>query len=220
MNKIRYSVSGRNVFIRIAVTLMILSVLFRLMGYWGFWKNQTACFNYMQLLLPALSCIIYAVMLLKIGEKHFAFTLIPVYMGVVFFVVKAVDMKLFPMILCIAVSVLFGVVYTLTVFGGLPSKWALIGITAVPLLYQLIVRDGATLLAKENSMTMAEFIPELSILCILTALLLTAIAMKKYTPEDPDAIMGDVEGENTPETAEVSTLPESIAETPQEETEK
>lgn len=38
--KIRYSVSRKNFFVKLAVIFMILSALCRFLGYWGFWSNH------------------------------------------------------------------------------------------------------------------------------------------------------------------------------------
>ncbi|MDO4815711.1 MAG: hypothetical protein Q4A83_03790 [Bacillota bacterium] len=224
MDKIRYNVNGKSLLVRLAAVLMLLSAMFRVMGYWGFWKEQTECFGYMQILLPIVCNIAFAVMILYFGEKCFSLTLIPVLMGVAFFVVKATDMKVFPMLVCVIVSVLAGVIYLATVFGIVKTKWLLAAVIGVPLLYQLIIRDGATILAKENAMTMDEFIPELSILCILLSLLLVVFAMKKRKPEELEAVNGEIFGDEyiaedakDKNETENAALPEEKTETSLEE---
>ena len=224
MDKIRYNVNGKNLLVRLAAVLMLLSAMFRIIGYWGFWKTQSECFGYMQILLPIVCNIAFAVMILYCGEKHFSLTLIPVLMGVVFFVVKATDMKVFPMLACVIVSVLVGVVYFATVLGIVKTKWLLTAAFGVPLIYQLIFRDGATLLAKENAMTMEEFIPELSVLCILISLLLVVFAMKKRKPEEAEAVDGEIFGDEyiaednqDKNETEKAALPEEKSEASREE---
>ena len=224
MDKIRYNVNGKSLLVRIAAVLMLLSAMFRIIGCWGFWKTRTECFGYMQVLLPIVCNIAFAAIILYCGEKHFSLTLIPVLMGVVFFIVKATDMKVFPMLVCVIVSVLAGVIYFATVFGIVKTKWPLTAVFGVPLLYQLIFRDGATLLVKENSMTMDEFIPELSILCILISLLLVVFAMQKRKPEEVESVDGEIVGDeyivedirDNNET-EIAALPEEKSEASREE---
>lgn len=224
MDKIRYNVNGKSLLVRLAAVLMLLSAMFRIIGCWGFWKTQSECFGYMQVLLPIVCNIAFAAMILYCGEKHFSLTLIPVLMGVAFFVVKATDMKVFPMLVCVIVSVLAGVIYFATVLGIVKTKWLLAAAVGVPLLYQLIFRDGATLLAKENAMTMDEFIPELSILCILISLLLVVFAMKKKKPEEGEALDGEIFGEEyiaednqDKDETEKAALPEEKTEASREE---
>lgn len=225
MFKVKYSLNGKGFIAKIVTLLLCLSVLFHVMGCWGFWNDQDESFIYMQILLPIVACILFAVMLMLWGEKHLALTIIPVLAGAAFFVVKATTMSLLPMVLCIVVSVIVTLVYMLTMLGAIETKWMLVPCIALPLLYQLIIRDGATLLAKENAMTMEEFIPELSVLCLLTALLLVALAMKKVKPADivktdEDAILGiedAAEEKAAEEKKEEITLPDSEKEAPQEE---
>lgn len=186
--KIRYKVDGKGIFARLAAICMLLSMVFRLMGYWGFWNKQTAFFCYMQILLPILCGILFIVILLYLGKKAFWLTVIPVCLGAVFFIVKSADFDgFFKTVLCIVVSVLTAVVYTSVIFGKVKSKWLLVPVFGLPLLYQLIIRDGATFLAREGAMTLNEFIPELSVLLILLSLLLTVFAMKKRKPDDETA---------------------------------
>lgn len=209
--KIRYRVSGKSIFVRISAVLMIVSMVFRVMGYWGFWKNQTPAFCYMQILLPILCGILYIVIILYLGERAFWLTVIPVILGAVFFIVKSTDFDgIFKTVLCMAVSVLTVIVYTATVFGKIRSKWLLAPLFGLPLLYQLIIRDGATILAREGAMSLNEFIPELSVLCILLALLMTVFAMKKRVPE----VTETVEGETVVEEFEAADLLEKPKEQP------
>lgn len=221
MYKVKYSVNGKSLFVRIAAVLMLLSVMFRLIGYWGFWKNQSACFGYMQILLPILCNIAFAVLIVYFGEEHFALTLIPVVLGAVFFIVKATDMNVIPMLVCMVMTALTVVVYIATVLGGIESKWILAGVFGVPLLYQLIIRDGATIVAAENAMPMDKFIPELSLLCILTALLLVVFAMKKVVPGEPEIFEGEIVDGDSPVEEIVGTeepaLLENKCETSQED---
>lgn len=186
--KIRYKVDGKGIFARLAAICMLLSMGFRLMGYWGFWNKQTAFFCYMQILLPIVCGILFIVILLYLGKKSFWLTVIPVCLGAVFFIVKSADFDgFFKTVLCIVVSVLTAIVYTSVIFGKAKSKWLLVPVFGLPLLYQLIIRDGATFLAREGAMTLNEFIPELSVLLILLSLLLTVFAMKKRKPDDETA---------------------------------
>ena len=192
MQKTRYRVNGKSIIIRIAAVLMYLAVVFRLLSCWGpLWKGADVFFVTTQVALPVVSCLLFAVMIRKLGEKLFVLTFIPVLMGVVFFVIYATTLSVISMIVCIIVSVVVAVVYTTTVMGGFDTKWFLPPLFGVPFLYRLIVKDAATIMVKENAMSLGEFIPELSILCMLLSLLLVSFAMKKKKPpvDDGTAIL-------------------------------
>ena len=87
--KIRYSVSRKNFFVKLAVIFMILSALCRFLGYWGFWSNQTAGFVTFQIVLPILCNLLFIVLVLYAGRRFFSLTFIPVILGVMFFIIKA-----------------------------------------------------------------------------------------------------------------------------------
>ena len=87
--KIRYSVSRKNFFVKLAVIFMILSALCRFLGYWGFWSNQTAGFVTFQIVLPILCNLLFIVLVLYAGRRFFSLSFIPVILGVMFFIIKA-----------------------------------------------------------------------------------------------------------------------------------
>ena len=49
----------------------------------------------------------------------------------------------------------------------------------LPLLYHIFVEDRNTLLANENAMSLGDWLPEISVLCVMMSLLLICFAMKK-----------------------------------------
>lgn len=189
--KIRYSVDGKSFLIKASVFFMVVSMVFRIMGYWGFWKTRTPAFCYMQILLPIVCGILFIVFVLFLGKRAFWITSVPVVLGAIYFVVMSTDLKgILPTVLCVAVSVLTVIVYCTTVFGKGRKKWALIAIFSITLLYHLLIKDRTTILAQEGAMTLNEFIPELSILCIIISLLIMTLAMRKRVPEAVETVEG------------------------------
>jgi len=90
-------------------------------------------------------------------------------------------------VLCIALYLLVGVLYCGTVFGVIPTKWPLVPLFALPFLYHVCIEDVAKLRDTVNPLTFSEGLQEMSVLCIMLALLMTAIAMKKKKPALEDA---------------------------------
>lgn len=192
MEKIRYSVSGKNVFAKIAAFLLALSVLFRLVGYWGFWNDQTPTFCYVQILMPVIGCILFIVILLYLGNKAFTLSVIPVVLGVVYFIVRSMDFgSVWQTILCVAVCLLTVIVYTSTVFGSISTKWVLLPVFGLTVLYQILVKDRALLFPKEGSVSIEELVSELSVICIMLAMLFIVFAMKKRSPEKLESVEGE-----------------------------
>ncbi len=178
--KLRYSVSRKNFFVKLSAFFMLLSMLCRLLGYWGFWANQTSDFVLTQILLPVLCNLLFVVVILYMGRRFFALSCVPVILGVVFFIIKALGFdSVIHMILCICLYLAVAIIYTATVFGVIRTKWLLAPLFGLPLLYHIFVDDLSTLRADENAMSLGEWLPEISVLCIMLSLLLICFAMKK-----------------------------------------
>lgn len=178
--KLRYSVSRKNFFVKLSAFFMLLSMLCRLLGYWGFWANQTSDFVLTQILLPVLCNLLFVGVILYMGRRFFALSCVPVILGVVFFIIKALGFdSVIHMILCICLYLAVAIIYTATVFGVIRTKWLLAPLFGLPLLYHIFVDDLSTLRADENAMSLGEWLPEISVLCIMLSLLLICFAMKK-----------------------------------------
>lgn len=178
--KLRYSVSRNNIFVKLSAFFMLLSMLCRLLGYWGFWSNQTSDFVLTQILLPLLCNLLFALVILYMGRRFFALSCVPVILGVVFFIIKALGFdSVIHMILCICLYLAVAIIYTATVFGVIRTKWLLAPLFGLPFLYHIFVEDRNTLLANENAMSLGEWLPEISVLCIMLSMFLICFAMKK-----------------------------------------
>lgn len=178
--KLRYSVSRKNIFVKLSAFLMLLSMLCRLLGYWGFWANQTTDFILTQILLPILCNLLFAAVILYVGERYFSLSFIPVVLGVIFFIIKALGFdSVLHMILCICLYLAVALIYTATVFGIIRTKWLLVPLFGLPFLYHILVEDRNTLLANENAMSLGDWLPEISVLCVMLSLLFICFAMKK-----------------------------------------
>lgn len=190
--KIRYSVSSRNFFTKLSAVLMGLAVVLRLLAYWGFWNNKSTDFIYTQIALPILSCLLFVAVILFCGKRFFALTAIPVLMGVVFFIIKSIGFESWiHTVLCIALYILVAALYTATVFGVVRTKWLLAPLFGLPLLYHIFIEDRNTLLANENAMSIGEWLPEFSVLCIMAALFFITFAMKRKQPKTLERVEGE-----------------------------
>lgn len=177
--KIRYSVSRKNFFVKLAVIFMILSVLCRFLGYWGFWSNQTAGFVTFQIVLPILCNLLFIVLVLYAGRRFFGLTFIPVILGVMFFIIKAFGFdSILHTILCICLYLAVAFIYTATVFGVIRTKWLLAPLFGLPLIVHIYL-DRDMIAPKGQTVALAELLPEISVLCIMAALLCICVAMKR-----------------------------------------
>ena len=74
-----------------SVTMMALSVVFRLIGCWGLWTDTG--FAYTQIALPVLSGLLFILAVLLLGRVALWSTVLPVLLGVVFFIIKAMGFE-------------------------------------------------------------------------------------------------------------------------------
>jgi hypothetical protein len=81
------------------------------------------------------------------------------------------------------------------VFGKIRTKWVLVVTIGTPLVYHLAVQDRTTLLNASTPATLVQWMPELSAMSFLIALLFTALAMDKVPPPpqyDPRAELAQI----------------------------
>lgn len=173
----KFFVDKNSALIHAAVIFMALSAVFRLAGCWGMLGDRF--FAATQLALPLICNLLFIVCVLLLGSRAFWLTSVPVILGVVFFIIKSFTFtSVLHTILCILLYVLVAVLYTATAFGVIPTKWFLVPLFGLPLIYHIAAEDVAAL--RDASVTVASALQEISVLCIMTALLLTALAMKKH----------------------------------------
>lgn len=178
-DKIRYSVSKSSFFVKLAVIFMMLSVLCRFLGYWGFWSNQNSSFIIFQIALPILCSLLFVVLILYAGRRLFSLMFIPVLLGVMFFIIKAFGFdSILHTILCICLYLAVAFIYTATVFGVIRTKWLLAPLFGLPLIVHIYL-DRDMIAPADKAVELSELLPEISVLCIMAALLCTCFAMKR-----------------------------------------
>lgn len=174
----KFYVDKTGALVHAAVIFMALSAAFRLVGCWGLWTDQF--FAAAQIALPLICNLLFILCLLLFGGRAFWTTAIPVVLGVVFFIIKSVSFESWVhTVLCILLYILVAVLYTATAFGVIRTKWLLVPLFGLPLIYHLAVEDAAALRDTVHPVTFSAGMQEISVLCIILALLLTALAMKK-----------------------------------------
>lgn len=172
----KFYVEKNSALVHAAVIFMALSAVFRLVGCWGMWGNQF--FAASQIGLPLVCNLLFILFILLLGGRAFWTTLLPVILGVVFFIIKSFTLDSWlHTVLCILLYMLVAVLYSATAFGIIRTKWLLVPLFGLPFIYHVAVEDAAALRA--GTVTFAAGMQEVSVLCIMLALLFTALAMKK-----------------------------------------
>jgi len=161
-----------------AIILMLLSAVFRLIGSWGLWGDEF--FVATQIILPICCCVGYALFLFLFGKRVFWLTTLPVLLGVIFFILKSLGFdSVIHTLLCILLYMAVAVIYTATAFGLIRTKWLLPPLFGLPLLYHIFVEDLAAMRDTANPVTFTDGMMEMSVLCVMAALLCVGLGLKK-----------------------------------------
>ena len=186
--KIRYSVNEKGIAAKLSAILLFVAAALRLLGYWGFWADEDQSVVLTRILLPVMCDLLFALTMLYLGDRLFAVSFVPVVLGAAFFIINAAASgKALNVLLCAVISTAAAVLYTAAMFGKVGSKWTLVPVFAVPLIYRIFVTDRNMFLIKDP-VDLREWLPELSVLCMLLAMLIAVLAMKKQVTEKTEAL--------------------------------
>ena len=181
--KVKFSVERGSFGVQAMVILLSLSVVFRVIGCWGLWTDR----NYLvfQICLPILSALLMILFVWFFGRLALWLTVIPVFLGVVFFIIKSLGFESqLHTVLCILLYIVVLVLYSCTVFGIVKTKWFLVALFGLPFLYHIFVEDLAALRDTANPVSFADGMQEMGVLCILLGLLSLSLSMKKTVLEE------------------------------------
>ena len=136
-----YYLPGLTVPAILSALFMVCSAVVRIVWACGE-TSLSRSFLCLQILLPLAANVSFVLILLRDGKDRLFRSAIPVWLGCVFFAVKALG---FPSrlhtVLCLLLYALVAVLYTATVTGRVPTQkllWLLFGL---PMLYHIFVED-------------------------------------------------------------------------------
>lgn len=161
---------------RIACGWMGISAAVRMVHYLA--APLTAEIVLVHLLLPVTAAALFVCGILR-GErsaKHL--TAAAVVIGVTFFIRKALSFSPVHRALCTLLYLTVLSLYLLTVTGILPTKKLLYPLFGLPLLYHIFVEDMQIYVLAEPPVPIWDWMPEISVLCIMAALFSLVFAME------------------------------------------
>jgi len=207
--KTKYFLDKNTWLVKGAIILSVVSIFFRLIAYWGFWKDLSSDSTYTNVLLPVVCSVLFAIFVPLFGKKAIWMTSIPVFLLSVFLIMEAATLKPWIVIMgSILLYVVAACVYTMTVFGKIRTKWVLVVTIGTPLVYHLAVQDRTTLINASTPATLIQWMPELSAISFLLALLFVALAMEKERPSMY------VENQDVPQIIGLKHVPSEMAYNP------
>lgn len=178
MKTVKYYIEPREFSSVLSVSLMLLSACIRAVYYLS--SKMTPLVFGLYFLNTVLASMIFTFVVVFCGKTHPQLTLIPVAMGVVFFIVKAFTFEsLVHTVLCIILYFAVLVIYSLTIFGIIPTKKLLYPLFGLPLLYHIFVEDMKLYVFAKPTVPFFEWLPEISILMIMGALFSISFSLKR-----------------------------------------
>ena len=203
----RFYLERSSAWAQICIIFMLLSAIFRLLGVWGLWDDEF--FRNTQILLPLCCNLLFALFVFLFGRRGFFLTIVPVLMGVAFFIIKSFGFESsLHTLLCIILYLAVAIIYSGTVLGLIRTKWLLPPLFGLPFLYHIFVEDLARLRDAVNPMTLSEGLQELSVLCVMVSLFCVGMGLKKRESKAGET------GETGKNAEEAASAPEE-KETPQ-----
>ena len=162
-----------------AALLMICSGLVRIAWVMGE-SALSRPFWLFQILLPLTANVCFVGILFLDGRERLYRSAVPVWLGCIFFAVKALSFpSLLHTVLCLLLYALVAVLYTATVVGHVPTQaplWLLFGL---PMVYHIIVEGR-----QKIGWPVHDWLPEISVLCCMAALLCLSLAMRRRPVEE------------------------------------
>ncbi len=101
-----------------------------------------------------------------------------VVIGVVFFILKAQTFTPLHKTLCTILYITVLVLFTATMLGLLPTKKLLYPLFGLPLVYHILVEDTKLYFFAEPPVPVWDWMPEISVLCIMASLLCLSISLE------------------------------------------
>ena len=176
--RIKFYVDKNSFWAHGAGVLLALATVFQFIACWGLWNDRSYALT--QILLPVASFFLFVVLLSLLGEKALWATILPFLGGIAFYGLQFwfVEDRMV-MVIGIAYCVLAVVLYIGTVFTLIRTKWLLVLLFAAPFAYRAFYRDVLILQDVENPASFAAGMREISLLCVLLAMTLLALGMRK-----------------------------------------
>lgn len=166
----------RHPFAVLSMIFMFLSLIARLVYYVPEGLGGFDWWVYIG--IPGIATAWFPLALVLWGRRTLLPTCVSVFGGVFFFIVKAFTFAhLWHTVLCICLYLAVLALYCLTVTGIIPTKKLLYPLFGLPLAFHLFVEDVKNYVIPGADLH--TWLPEISVLCIMAALLSVSIAMKK-----------------------------------------
>ena len=159
-----------------SLALMALAAALRL--YYYLPMIMEPAMKMLHLWLPVAAAGVFVLAFALGGAWRKPGALLSVVLGVVFFILKARNFEPLHRTLCTVLYILVLVLFSLTLLGLLPTKKLLYPLFGLPLAYHILVEDTRYYFFADPPVPVRQWVPEISVLCIMAALLCLSVALK------------------------------------------
>ena len=159
----------------VACVLMLAAAVIRLVYFLP--TEMTPFVLIVHLLMPVTAAVLFIAGTILTGRWFRLLCTASVALGVLFFFLKAFSFSLIHQTLCSILYTTVLVVYTATVQGIIPTKKLLYPLFGLPFLYHVFVEDTQYYFFADPPVPFREWLPEISVLCIMAALFWQTPAM-------------------------------------------
>lgn len=161
----------------VSYVFMVLSSLLRL--FYFLRVPQPPETHFLHLILPLAAITVFVCTVAFLGERTALPSAAGVLLGVIFFALKAQAFTPLHQTLCTILYAAVIALYTLTVLGVLPTKKLLYPLFGLPFIYHLLVEDTQYYFFADPPVPVIEWLPEMSVLCIMAGLFFASVALQK-----------------------------------------
>lgn len=164
----------------ISMILMTVSAILRIIYFSK--RDVSAPDLIFELIFPIFAAIIFVIAICIFGEQRPEISFIPVLMGVIFFIYKSLkfDSRIHTS-LCIVLYIAVAIIFGITIFGLIKFKYLLYPLFGLPLIYHIFIEDMKLYVFADPPVPYFEWLPEISVLCIISSLLFLSFSIKKLS---------------------------------------
>lgn len=170
------SIPHRHPAARIACGFMLFSAIVRLWHYLP--APMDALTMWVHVVMPVSAAIIFLSGMLAGGRAARPAAIIATALGVAFFIIKAASFTPLHRTLCTILYLAVLVLFISTLLGLLPTKKLLYPLFGLPLIYHILVEDTQLYFFADPPVPVWNWMPEISVLCIMAALLSLSFALE------------------------------------------
>lgn len=133
---------------------------------------------WIHLALPVSAAVIFLIGMILGGKWAKAAAVVATVLGVTFFILKAFSFTPLHQALCTILYLAVLCLFISTILGWLPTKKQLYPLFGLPLIYHIVVEDTQLYFFADPPVPVWDWMPEISVLCIMAGLLCLSIALK------------------------------------------